>query len=103
MDTEELNEYIKTNSKAYDIFIEKALVYQNNKNASRKMEKRFSEDKVASKAEKMWENIVVNLHDKLNAEKTLKKHPSTDWIRFMEEHEMIDNLEDSMGVLDLED
>ena len=88
MNTEELNEYIKTNSKAYDIFIEKALVYQNNKNASRKMEKRFSED---------------NLHDKLNAEKTLKKHPSTDWIRFMEEHEMIDNLEDSMGVLDLED
>lgn len=103
MNTEDLNDYIKANSKSYDIFITKALAYQNTKNASRKLEKRFSEDKVASKAEKMWENIVVNLHDKLNAEKTLKKHPSTDWIKFMEEHEMLDNFEDSMGSLDLED
>ncbi|MDV3544906.1 hypothetical protein [Leuconostoc falkenbergense] len=103
MNTEDLNEYIKANSKAYDIFIEKARVYQNGKNANRKMDKRFSAEKVEKKAQTMWENIVVNLHDKLNAEKTLKKHPSTDWIKFMEEHEMLDNLEDSMGVLDLED
>lgn len=102
MNTEDLNEYIKNNSKSYNIFIEKALVYQNAKNASRKMEKRFSEDKVASKAEKMWENIVVDLHDKLNAEKTLKNHPSTDWIKFMDEHEMLDNFEDSMGSIELE-
>lgn len=52
MNTDELNQYLKSNSSAYNIFIEKALEDQKARNERRPVAKRWDIVKIERQAEK---------------------------------------------------
>ncbi|QHJ80542.1 MAG: hypothetical protein [Caudoviricetes sp.] len=101
MNVEELDQYVKSECKAYDIFIEKARENQNEKNSRRPSTKRFNPEKVEREAQKMWVSVVTNLHEKLKSDKSLKKAAPLRWKSFMMENNILEIFEDSMGELEL--
>lgn len=100
MNVDELDQYIKSECKAYDIFIEKAREEQNNKNSRRQPNKRFNPEKVEREAQKMWKTVIANLHEKLQSDKSLKRGSAIRWKAFMNENNILENFEDSMGELE---
>lgn len=101
MNVDELDQYIKSECKAYDIFIEKARENQNEKNLNRQFKKRFNPEKVEREAQKMWVSVVTNLQGNLKSDKSLKKASSLRWKSFMMENNILESFEDSMGQLEL--
>lgn len=100
MDKEELLEYIETNSGVKDKFMEKALDYQNGKNHKRPFAKRWNETKVERAADKMFNTVLDNIFDKLKP--AIKSSDNKKWIMFIEENNVLEDLEDSMGEISFE-
>lgn len=100
MNVDELDQYIKDNCRAYDIFIEKAREDQIDRNSRRKVSKRFNDDKMERAAQKSWHDVVVNFHEKLKSD-TLKKTSPLRWKNFIEENEILESFEDSMAELEM--
>ncbi|GAP02016.1 hypothetical protein FFRU_250060 [Fructobacillus fructosus] len=101
MNVDELDQYIKSNCRAYNIFIEKAREEQNDKNSRRQPKKRFNSEKVERESQKMWEAVIANLHSNLQSDKSLKRGAAIRWIAFMNENNILESFEDSMGELEL--
>ncbi|MBX8456269.1 hypothetical protein [Apilactobacillus kunkeei] len=101
MNIDELDSYIKSNCKAYDIFIEKAREDQIDRNSKRKASKRFNDEKIERAAEKSWNEVIANFHEKLKSTSTLKKASPLTWKNFIAENEILESLEDSMAELDM--
>ena len=103
MNTDDLDEYIKENSKAYDIFIEKARINQREKNATRALNKRYTNERVEEEAQQMWRNIIKHLYGKLHSEPKLKDKSPIYWVDFILENNLLESLENSMFDLDLDE
>jgi hypothetical protein len=101
MNIDELDSYIKSNCKAYDIFIEKAREDQIDRNSRRKVSKRFNDEKIEREAEKSWSKVVANFYEKLKSTSTLKKASPLTWKNFMAENEVLESFEDSMAELEM--
>lgn len=102
MNTDELNQYLKSNSSAYKIFIEKALDDQKARNERRPVAKRWDIGKIERKAEKMWTDVVTSLYDKLRMESSIKGKEPIYWVKFITDKEILDNFENSMAELEFE-
>ncbi|RRD29388.1 hypothetical protein EII38_09740 [Streptococcus minor] len=105
---DEFKAYLENNSRAYEQFIKKALDYQNEKNARRTpARKKWSEEKVEREAEKMWIDMVKSVYEKIKSNGKFKRRyvhqeEIDDWVKFMNEHEIIDSLSDSIDELEFE-
>ncbi|MBU7003875.1 hypothetical protein [Pediococcus pentosaceus] len=100
MDKEELLEYIEINSGVKDKFMEKALDYQNEKNQKRPFAKRWNKTKVERAADKMYDQVLTSIYDKLK--NNIKSSDSKKWAEFIEENNVLEDLEDSMSDITFE-
>ena len=105
---DEFKEYLENHGRTYERFMQKALDFQNAKNAKRTpARKKWSEEKVEREAEMMWASVVKNVYDKIKANGKFKKRyvhqeEIDDWIQFMNEHEILDSFADSVDELEFE-
>lgn len=105
---DEFKEYLESYGRTYERFMQKALDFQNAKNAKRTpARKKWSEEKVEREAGMMWASVVKNVYDKIKANGKFKKHyihqeEIDDWIQFMNEHEILDSFADSVDELEFE-
>lgn len=102
MNKDDLEEYIKNNSRAYTIFINKALEFQQNKNAGRALKSRFSDVKVEREANKMWTDTLAKFHTNLMISQELKKKSYQNWVDKIKDNDILDIFEESMSDLDFD-
>lgn len=98
MDNEEFSTYFSENSNAVDMFCEKAVDFQEDKNKQRAPAKRLNNTMVANAAEKMVDQFIESVYEKIGL--NIKEDQSSsreNWISFIEENEIFDSLEDSVG------
>ena len=97
MEIKELETYLEENSKVKSIFMEKALELQQEKNAKRQPAKRLNEAKINRIIDKMWDQVLGNIHDSIMRQlKGKTSYLGDKWPQFMEDNEILDMLEESM-------
>ncbi|CQR24620.1 hypothetical protein BN1356_00964 [Streptococcus varani] len=105
---DEFKQYLENYGRSYERFMQKAIDYQNTKNARRTpASKRWSDEKIEREAEKMWTGIIKNIYEKIKANGKFKKRfvhqeEIDDWIQFMNEHEILDSFSESVDELEFE-
>lgn len=101
MNKNELLEYINTNSTAITIFKDKVRADQKAKNKKRQPAKRWNEAKIERTVNKFTDDFVGNVYDKIY--KGMKANRNTSrqkWIDFLETNEILDDLEESVSMID---
>ncbi|WP_369901392.1 hypothetical protein [Lactiplantibacillus plantarum] len=97
MNEEQLQEYIANNSQVQNIFMNKAVDYLNGKNKKRQPAKKWNEARIQRQAEKMYAQVIEDLYNKLHRQvKANRFTPAETWIKFINENEVLDGLEESM-------
>ena len=103
MNKNELLEYIKTNSAVITIFKNKVRADQKLKNKKRQPAKRWNESKIERTVDKITDEFINNVYDKLAKGVKVNRHTTKQqWITFIEEHEVLDELEESVIMISLE-
>ncbi|WP_076635635.1 hypothetical protein [Lactiplantibacillus plantarum] len=103
MNEEQLQQYVADNSQVETIFMGKATDYLNGKNKKRQPAKRWNEAMIQRQAEKMYAQVVEDLYNKLHTQvKANRFTPAEKWIKFINENEVLDGLEESMIELEFE-
>ena len=96
MKYKEFLEYLESNLEGYNIFMRKARQFQGLQNAKRK--KKWSDEKVEKAAYDMWrmslEPLYINLKHEINSDSRLS------WISFIENHEVMENVNESINDID---
>ncbi|MFB9769843.1 hypothetical protein [Lactiplantibacillus modestisalitolerans] len=65
MDNDTLKNYLTANSQVVTIFMEKATTFLNQKNEQRLAARQFNEAEINRQAEKMLDQVIANIHDKI--------------------------------------
>ena len=103
MNKNELLEYIKTNSAVITIFKNKVRTDQKVKNKKRQPAKRWNEAKIERTVDKITDEFINNVYDKLAKGVKANRHTTKQqWITFIEEHEVLDELEESVIMISFE-
>lgn len=103
MNEEQLQQYVADNSQVETIFMGKSTDYLNGKNKKRQPAKRWNEAMIQRQAEKMYAQVVEDLYNKLHTQvKANRFTPAEKWIKFINENEVLDGLEESMIELEFE-
>lgn len=104
MNTEQLQQYVADNSQVETIFMGKATDYLNGKNKKRLAAKRWNEARIQRQAEKMYDQVIESLYNKLHTQvKANRFTPAETWIKFINENDVLDGLEESMIELEFEE
>lgn len=102
MNKNELLEYIDTNSTAITIFKDKVRADQKAKNKKRQPAKRWNEAKIERTVNKFTDDFIGNVYDKIyKGMKANRNTSSQKWIDFLETNEILDDLEESVSMIDL--
>lgn len=81
----------------------KATDYLNGKNKKRQLAQKWNEARIQRQAEKMYDQVIENLYNKLHTQvKANRFTPASTWIKFINENEVLDGLEESMIELEFE-
>lgn len=103
MNKNELLEYIETNSAVITIFKDKVRTAQKVKNKKRQPAKRWNEAKIERTVDKITDEFINNVYDKLaKGVKANRRTTKQQWITFIEEHEILDELEESVIMISFE-
>lgn len=103
MTKQELQDYLEQHSNGYQTFIGKATDDQNSRNSRRSPAKRWNEIKINRAAEKMWKEVVSNVHDKIKSQVgNTSVNGYQKWVEFMNEFAIIESFDDSMNELEFE-
>ena len=101
MNKNELLEYIDTNSTAITIFKDKVRADQKAKNKKRQPAKRWNEAKIERTVNKFTDDFIGNVYDKIyKGMKANRNTSSQEWIEFIETNEILDDLEESVSMID---
>ena len=101
MNKNELLEYIDNNSTAITIFKDKVRVEQEAKNKKRQPAKRWNEAKIERTVNKFTDDFIGNVYDKIyKGMKANRNTSSQEWIDFLETNEILDDLEESVSMID---
>ena len=101
MNKNELLEYIDTNSTAITIFKDKVRADQKAKNKKRQPAKRWNEAKIERTVNKFTDDFIGNVYDKVyKGMKANRNTSSQEWIDFLETNEILDDLEESVSMID---
>lgn len=104
MNKEELLEYIDNNSNAITNFKDKVRTNQQAKNKKRQPAKRWNEAQIERQVDKFTDAFVSNIYNKLfRAIKANNHTPKERWIKFIEDNEILDDLEESVSMIDFEE
>lgn len=104
MNKEELLEYIGNNSTAVANFKDKVRADQQAKNKKRQPAKRWNDARIERQVDKFTNEFISNIHDKLSKLLKANNHtPKEKWIKFIEENELLDDLEESVSMIDFEE
>jgi predicted helicase len=98
MEKTEFEEYLENNSNIKDMFMEKALTYQQEKNKERQVAKRWRDGRVEHETEMMWQQFFDGVYEKIRS--NVKKGHK--WEAFLEKNEVLDNLEMSVAEMNFE-
>lgn len=91
-------EYLKKNLGGYQTFMHKALEYQARKNAKRQKKDRWNEEKIEKAAYEMWKKSMEVLYN--NLKKEIKSDLSFSWTSYIEKHEILETVNESISELD---
>ena len=101
MNKNELLEYIDANSSAITIFKDKVRTEQEAKNKKRQPAKRWNEAKIERTVNKFTDDFIGNVYDKIyKGMKANRNTSSQEWIDFLETNEILDDLEESVSMID---
>ena len=98
MKYKEFLEYLEKNLDGYQTFMRKALEYQTRKNAKRQKKDRWNEEKIEKAAYEMWKKSKENLYN--NLKKEIKSDLSFSWTSYIEKHEILETVNESISELD---
>lgn len=98
MKYKEFLEYLEENLDGYKTFMSKANQYQLDKNASRPKKGRWSQEKMDKAAYDMWKKSMETLYNNLKAE--IKSDLSFSWTSYIEKHEILESVNESISELD---
>lgn len=102
MDKNELLEYLNTNSSVITTFKDKVRDDLNVKNKKRQPAKRWNDAHIERQVDKLTDTFISNIFDKLyRGMKATRTTPREQWIRFIDENEILDSLEESVSMLEL--
>ena len=76
----------------------KALEYQAGKNAKRPPKSRWSQEKMEKAAYDMWKKSMETLYN--NLKKEIKSDLSFSWTSYIEKHEILETVNESISELD---
>ena len=104
MNKEELLEYIDNNSIAVVNFKDKVRADQQSKNKKRQPAKRWNDARIERQVDNFTNEFIANIHDKLSKALKANNHtPKEKWIKFIEGNELLDDLEESVSMIDFEE
>lgn len=104
MNKNELLEYIDNNSTAITIFKDKVRTEQEAKNKKRQPAKRWNKAKIERVVNKYIDDFIGNIYDKIyKGMKATRNTSSQEWITFIETNEILDDLEESVSMIDFEE
>lgn len=104
MNKEKLLEYIDNNSTAVSNFKDKVRADQQAKNKKCQPAKRWNDARVERQVDKFTDQFISNIYDKLSRAIKANNHtPKERWIKFIEENELLDDLEESVSMIDFEE
>ena len=92
--------FMTENLSTYSTFYKKALAFQNKKNAARK-KKPWNEAKIERATNEMWKKSMQGLYDSLKP-RIENKSSRESWIEFINQHELLETVSDSMSELEFE-
>ncbi|MGI1802551.1 hypothetical protein ACRPK0_02920 [Limosilactobacillus reuteri] len=102
MNKSELLEYIDSNSAAITIFKDKVRTEQEAKNKKRQPAKRWNEAKIERTVDKFTDDFISNVYDKLyKGMEATRNTSSQEWIEFIETNEILDDLEESVSMMEI--
>lgn len=97
MNEEQLQQYIADNSQVEAIFMGKAMDYLHGKNKKRQPAKKWNEARIQQQSEKMYAQVVEDLYVQLHTQVQANRFtPADKWIKFINENEVLDGLEESI-------
>ena len=104
MNKNELLEYINENSSAITIFKDKVRADQEVKNKKRQPGKRWNDAKIERVVNKYADDFISNVYDKIyKGVKANRNTPKDKWIEFIETNEILDDLEESVSMMEIGD
>ena len=79
----------------------KAMQFQRVKNAERQKKDRWEDKKLEKAAGEMWKKAMETLYNNLRRE--LKSDIASDWTSYIEKHEILESVNESINELDFYD
>lgn len=98
MKYKEFLSYLQTNLTGYQVFMLKAMQFQRAKNAKRQAKVRWEDKKMEKAADEMWQKAMEALYNNLKRE--IKSEFPSSWISYIEKHEILELVNDSISELD---
>lgn len=104
MNKEELLEYIDNNSTAVSNFKDKVRADQQAKNKKLQPAKQWNDTRIERQVDKFTDEFIGNIYDKLSRAIKANNHtPKERWIKFIEENELLNDLEESVSMINFEE
>lgn len=101
MKYKEFLEYLEANLSEYDTFVEKALVYQKEKNARRPRAKQWDDKKLNKAVHGMWQVSMQALYDNLKRE--IQSDSVPDWTSYITNHEILQITNEGISEMSFEE
>ena len=101
MKYKEFLDYLEKNLSGYQTFMFKAMQFQRVKNAERQKKDRWEDKKLEKAAGEMWKKAMETLYNNLRRE--LKSDMASAWISYIEKHEILESVNESINELDFYD
>lgn len=98
MKYKEFLEYLEKNLTGYHIFLLKAMQFQQAKNANRQKRDRWEDKKMEKAAIEMWKKAMETLYNNLKRE--IKSDLPYSWTAYIEKHEILELVNESISELD---
>ncbi|WP_159723430.1 hypothetical protein [Enterococcus sp. CSURQ0835] len=98
----EFKEFLETNATGYSTFIDKATIYQTEKNKARQPKKRWTEKKIDRAVNEMWKQVTQNAYEQVKSSRKAVKAGMQSWKSFMNEIGFLESFNDGIAELELE-
>lgn len=101
MDEKEFQKYFESLTTAKESFYDKAREYQNKKNKDRPFTKRWNENIIERRVDRMWKSLIDNMYFKVG-NSVKDRNNSAGWKNIMSE-DMIENIDQSIFEIDFDE
>lgn len=101
MKYKEFLEYMEANLEGYNIFLRKAIQFQQKKNAGRAKKDRWKDEKMEKATYDMWKKSMEPLYNKLKSE--INSNFRESWISFIDKNEILETVNDGINDLNFDE